>query len=243
VNAGDWAAIATAVVTAIGVGVALLQFSKSLSTPPRLRIVIGHQMRLHYTDEHKQLIVTIDLLIANEGTRPGALAELKGCLKTGDAETLRLLWQRFETRTLVPVSEGRVRPHVGSSGVVSTMIVPGSATGRALTCTVRLYQVGSAAKPTPECLTGISELELAAMEQLWNEPPVVERYGLRIPVGAAHALINDCVEQDALWRYRLVLQRRPSSDVRQKGGAAEVVFVARGLEDQDGKFTPFSSEA
>jgi hypothetical protein len=71
---------------------------------------------------------------------------------------------------------------------------------------------------------------------------VIERYGVRIPLNAAHALINDCAEHDALWRYRLLLERRVSSDLRQTGRAAEVVFVATGVEDSDGQVTPLPTE-
>jgi hypothetical protein len=81
VSVADWAAVASAVVAAVGVIVAVSSFRASLASGPRLIVGLGDYVHVHFTEGRKQLIVTIELIVINKGAQAGALTEVTGMLQ------------------------------------------------------------------------------------------------------------------------------------------------------------------
>jgi hypothetical protein len=75
----DASALAVAILTGIGLIVALLTFRRSLASRARLDLSVGQELILHYASDSK-LILTASFAIINKGSLPGLATELSAVI-------------------------------------------------------------------------------------------------------------------------------------------------------------------
>jgi hypothetical protein len=156
---------------------------------------------------------------------------------------MHLRWRRFEATELRDVAGTGKVEQTGSSEVVSTLVVPGRATGQGLTKTVRLYETDALttdAELVPanreKVLAGMTRLDLALIESAGKRRRWSFRYKLEIAPGHADQAGTVCVEKRGKdeqtgklgppkWSKRLILKRDPG---RGRSADTEAVFTSRG---------------
>ena len=166
----DWAAVATAALTALGLGFALFQFRDAVAGRANLHVGVGDVLRVHFVESFR-LVITLDLIVINQGAQAGALTDVLGELRNAQGKaTCKLRWERFE-RTQLTGGHGQKQPVTGSVDVVSTLMVPGRSTGEGITRRVRLYELpgsnragASTAKTAGDALRTAAELTLTLTE-------------------------------------------------------------------------------
>src|SRR5437588_430252 len=71
--------------------VALLTYVYTVALGPRLKLLFGEQLALHYSSS-KQLYIWSNFAFFNEGAKPGAIVELAGTISAGDGRNQSLRW-------------------------------------------------------------------------------------------------------------------------------------------------------
>jgi hypothetical protein len=129
--------ILTLTIAVLGLVVALFTYVLTVASNPRLSVVMGQRMHMHYTANKARLIVTTDYVFLNGGAQPGALIDLSGIILLADGgKQFPIAWERFEESKNVS-GQGL---QMGSSDLVRPLIVPGRTGGSGgVEKTIRLY--------------------------------------------------------------------------------------------------------
>jgi hypothetical protein len=239
VSAGDIATVVTAVITGVGVIIALLTYSYSVASTPQVRMKIGPDIVMHY-DQYGVLIFRADFVFWNAGAQPGAISEISGRLAAdeGDGAELALYWRTFEEIDVSRGENGRSIWWAHSTGPVYPVIVPGRAAGSSSVVKgIRLYQIsGSEGSGEPSVIkpgslrAGRYQVSLEAIVDGPNRASCSYRFGLTISETHFGQLDSDCREnKDAVWHHRLMVRRLPSSGVQKTKKAADDLFQSQGL--------------
>jgi hypothetical protein len=134
--------IITLVLLVLGFLVALLTYVSTIALKPRLALIVGLKMHLHYTRD-KRLIVTMDFVFLNGGAQPGVLIDLSGTISPEEKESPTapaIRWEKFEeTQNIAPPGTPS-RYYTRSAGFVHPLILPGrAAEAGGLDKTIRLF--------------------------------------------------------------------------------------------------------
>jgi hypothetical protein len=235
-SVSDASALAVAILTGIGLIVALLTFRRSLASRARLDLSVGQELILHYASDSK-LILTASFAIINKGSLPGLATELSAviCHPYSTVPFKSLLWRTFEvSEPLRDETDGRTRWWTHSAGPVHTLIVPGRAAGSSgITEKIRLYEE---IRPRGDCADGARANPLPPQEAVYpvtfylregSSHRTLYKYSCRLSIKDTHAqeMKDKCTEQPT-WKERLVFRRRPvtgaeSSDQEHGGDLFE----------------------
>jgi hypothetical protein len=220
VSVSDASNLALAVLTALGLIIALLTFRRSLAGRARLDMSLGSEILLHNT-KVPELILTADFSFINKGALPGIITEISAIIyETGqDSPAKRLTWRRYE----VSIATGR-DPRNGSTvhwtrsgDQVAPLIVPGRTSGSSgISRKIRLYEEDA---QTSQPLSG--DRTYTARFTVWataaNKKTYQYKYRLLIGRDDPANLTTYCTEKDGKFSYRLLLRQRPRarSDKRE----------------------------
>lgn len=203
-SAGDIATVATAVITGIGVLIALFTFSYSVASKPRIRMSIGDEIAMHY-DNSGVLIVKADFVFWNERAQPGAISDISGTIcphESNDAE-LALYWRTFEKTDVFRGDNGKSIWWSHSVGPVYPLIVPGRAAGTSSVVeSIRLY-----AKKPMALGAGQYRVILRAITDAPKNPNRSYCFDLSISEKHAEQLVNCQEDKDAVWHQRLIARK------------------------------------
>jgi len=241
VSAGDIATVVTAVITGVGVIIALLTYSYSVASTPRVRMKIGPDVAMHY-DQHGVLIVRADFVFWNAGAQPGAISEISGRLAADepDGAKLTFYWRTFEEIDVLRGENGKSVWWSHSTGPVYPIIVPGRAAGSSSVVKgIRLYEISGSGRSgnlpvsKPGSLpAGRYRVSLEAIVDGPKRTSCPYRFDLTISETNSGQLDSDCREnKDAVWHHRLIARRSPSSSVQTTNEAADDLFESQGLRD------------
>jgi hypothetical protein len=188
--------------------VALFTNVLTVASNPRLSVVMGQRMHMHYTHHKKRYIVTADYVFLNGGAQPGALIDLSATISLADGVRLTpIAWERFEETNNVPVKG----LYTGSSDLVRPLIVPGRTGGSGgVEKTIRLYSAKDHSFVLNED-AGEYRLKLTGVEglQLVGEYAVVCRMHLKEHHATYLFGEMSTENQNNKWNDKLILIREP----------------------------------
>ncbi len=203
--------IINSIILILGFLIALFTYVYTVAMKPRLSMVVGQEMLLHYTYE-KRLIVTTDFVFLNGGAQPGALIDLSGTLSSVDGGSLAnrknvetpIRWEKFEETQNIADPGKPSRYYTRSAGMVHTLIVPGRAAGAGgIESTIRLFTKGKITIEDKHYL-----LELTGLEGSKLARECKASCCLQVQPGHAQYLLEHCVEnQSGTFEKRLSFTR------------------------------------
>jgi hypothetical protein len=225
-SASDASTLAVAILTGIGLIVALLTFRRSLASRARLELSVGQEIILHYTSDSK-LILTASFAIINTGSLPGLATELSAVIYRPDsaAPLKSLLWRTFEESTpFRDETDGHTRWWTHSAGPVRTLVVPGRAAGSSgITEKIRLYEESPSGDsagggpPGPLPPQGAVYPVTFRLREGSNHAALYQ-YSCRLSIRDTHAqdMKEKCTEQPT-WKKRLIFRRNPVTGADARG--------------------------
>jgi hypothetical protein len=215
-SVSDLSNLAIAILTALGVIIALFTFRRSLAGRAKLDMSLGREILLHYTG-NREFILTADFSFINRGALPGFVTEISAIIDEGNLAR-RLVWRLYEVSTVTGrhPGNGSTRRWTRSDEQVGPLIIPGRTSGSAgVTRRIRLYeegdQVGRPLSGEKTYTTKFTVWATACNKEIYQY-----RYRLRIGADDPAKLVTDCTEKDGTWRNRLVLRQRPRTDADKR---------------------------
>jgi len=211
-SVSDVSNLAIAVLTALGVIIALFTFRRSLAGRAKLDMSLGREILLHYTGNH-ELILTADFTFLNRGALPGFVTEISAIIDEADLAK-KLVWRLYEVSTVTgrhPWNGSTLR-WTRSDEQVGPLIVPGRTSGSSgVTRRIRLYEEGDqAGRP----LSGdkIYKTKFTVWATACDKKTYHYDYRLLIGPDDPAKLETDYTEKDGTWKNRLVLRQQPRTD-------------------------------
>jgi hypothetical protein len=231
-SVSDASNLGIAVLTALGVIIALFTFRRSLAGRAKLDMSLGREILLHYTKD-RELILTADFSFINTGALPGFATEISAIIYETDRANpaKRLVWLLYEVSTVTGRNPGNgsTQRWTRSDEQVGPLIVPGRTSGSSgVTRRVRLYEENAhAGRPLSD---ETYKTEFTVRATACNKETYQYKYRLVIAPGDAANLETYCAEKGGRWDNRLVLRQQPRTDgdkreVKRDG----LLYTSRGL--------------
>lgn len=217
-SVSDASAVAIAILTGLGLIVALLTFQRQLASRARLELSVGQEIILHYTSDSR-LILTASFAVINKGSLPGLATELSAVIhRPGSTAPLKsLLWRTFEESTPIQdETDGHTRWWTHSAGPVHTLVIPGRAAGSSgITEKVRLYEESPSGDSADGTQTGPLPPQGAVYPVTFylregSDRAALYKYSCSLSIRDTHArdMKEKCTEQPT-WKKRLIFRRNP----------------------------------
>jgi hypothetical protein len=232
-SVSDASSLAIAVLTALGVIIAVFTFRRSLAGRAKLDMSLGREILLHYTKD-RELILTADFSFINKGALPGFATEISAIIYEADEANLakRLVWRLYEVSTVTGRNPGNgsTRRWTRSDEQVGPLIVPGRTSGSSgVTRRIRLYEEDA---QTGRPLSGneIYKTKFTVRATASNKEAYQYKYRLVIGPGDLADLETYCTEKDGRWDNRLVLRQQPRTDADEREVKRDgLLYTSRGL--------------
>jgi len=217
-SVSDATSLAIAVLTALGVIIALFTFRRSLAGRAKLDMSLGREILLHYTKD-RELILTADFSFINKGALPGFATEISAIIyETDEANPAKkLVWLLYEVSTVTGRNPGNgsTQRWTRSDEKVGPLIVPGRTSGSSgVTRKIRLYEDAKTGRP----LSGNEtyKIKFTVRATACNKETYQYKYRLVLEPDDAAKLETYCTEKDGVWDNRLVLRQEPRADADER---------------------------
>jgi hypothetical protein len=233
-SVSDASNLVIAVLTALGVIIALFTFRRSLAGQAKLDMSLGREILLHYTDDEK-LILTADFSFINRGALPGFVTEISAIIYETDEDNpvKRLVWRLYEVSIVTgrDPRNGSTHRWTRSDEQVGPLIVPGRTSGSSgVARRIRLYEEDTqAGQPLSGDKTYKAKFIVWATAS--NKKTYQYKYRLFVGQDDPANLAAECTEKDGKFRNRLVLRQRPRTPTGEREDKRDgLLYQSRGLQ-------------
>lgn len=197
----------TLLVLVLGFLITLFTYVSTIALKPRLAMIVGLKMLLHYTHNNR-LMVTMDFVFLNAGAQPGVLIDLSGKLKSDDGTiSTEIRWEKFEETTNIAPPGTPSKFYRRSGDLVHLLILPGRATeSGGVLSTIRLFTDMPFTLQDTQYLLEVTGLEGSTLRRKKMS------CSLQLQSGAAAYLQRYCTENEkGEYNNRLSFTREISS--------------------------------